>query len=311
MTSLPPPTFEPSGACWVCGTADLVPFHEALIELEQYREQDPELASYTGSTVWLRRCARCGFAQPERLPSLPRFFERMYDQRWSPAWVASEFESEAKDLIFSQVLAALGARVPRRPRRLLDVGTHAGRFLARAHQAGWTAEGIEVNPRTAAHAAACTGARIHRLGAAGLARLDSKFDALTLTDVLEHIPHPVDVLASARARLVSCGWIAVKVPCGPVQDLKERWRARLRPGYRPTLADNLVHVNQFSPRSLRLALERAGFTDVTIEIGAPERPPGRLSSAFRMAFYRTGRTLPLAAYTLLALNLQAYGRNPD
>ena len=35
----------------------------------------------------------------------------MYDQRWSPGWVASEFESEAKDLIFSQVLAALDARV--------------------------------------------------------------------------------------------------------------------------------------------------------------------------------------------------------
>jgi len=47
-----------------------------------YRDQHPELAAYTGETVWFRKCAACGFTQPERLPSLPGFFDRLYDQAY-------------------------------------------------------------------------------------------------------------------------------------------------------------------------------------------------------------------------------------
>jgi hypothetical protein len=45
--------------------------------LSAWREQDPELAAYTGEKIWLWRCEACGFAQPDRIPALPRFFERM------------------------------------------------------------------------------------------------------------------------------------------------------------------------------------------------------------------------------------------
>ena len=139
------------------------------------------------------------------------------------------------------------------------------------------------------------------------------FDAVTLTDVLEHIPKPLTVLSRAADLLAPGGWIAVKVPCGPSQLLKERWRGRLRPGYRPTVADNLVHVSHFSAPSLRLALERAGFSSIAIEPGAPELPQGAglrgsLSRASRRAVHFAARVVPAAVHTPLALNLQAYAR---
>jgi hypothetical protein len=109
--------------------------------------------------------------------------------------------------------------------------------------------------------------------------------------------------------LRSGGWIAVKVPCGPVQLFKETWRARLQRSYRATVADNLVHVSHFSPRSLRLALERAGFEQVTVEIAAPECPPASsMSTAARLALYEIGRVVPGSLHTPLALHLQAFGR---
>ena len=160
--------FVDVGACWVCGGHALARIHDAIIDLDVYRDQHPELAQYTGETVWFRRCASCGFTQPERLPSLAGFFDRLYDQLWSPDWVQQEFESEYKDLIFRTILAGLARRETAGPstplragRRLLDIGAHAGRFMRLARAAGWEPEGIELNPRTAAFAAKHTGLPVH------------------------------------------------------------------------------------------------------------------------------------------------------
>ena len=86
------PAFTATGGCWVCGALERRPYHEAIVDFSEYAGQDPELAAYTGVSVRLVKCAACGFGQPEHLPALPRFFERMYDQLWSPAWVQQEFE---------------------------------------------------------------------------------------------------------------------------------------------------------------------------------------------------------------------------
>ena len=94
--------------------------------------------------------------------------------------------------------------------------------------------------------------------------------------------------------------------------MKETLRARLRPSYRATLADNLVHVNHFSAASLARALAAAGFRDVTVVAAAPELPgdgaAGRLGHLGRLSAYHVARTLPGGAASPLAFNLQAYGR---
>jgi hypothetical protein len=83
-----------------------------------------------------------------------------------------------------------------------------------------------------------------------------------------------------------------------------------------SLADNLVHVNHFTPHSLALALRRAGFQHVSMRTGAPELPPARgsrvvhaLSRVVRLGIYGAGR-LPGAVHTPLALNLQAFASSP-
>ncbi|HVD91357.1 MAG TPA: hypothetical protein VNC21_03705, partial [Vicinamibacterales bacterium] len=139
--------------CWVCGSAELTPVHRAIFELAEYGRQDPQLAAYSGETVDIVACRACGFAQPAALPALPHFFDRMYDTRWSDAWIEEEHRAVYKDAIFADILRELGRRLPRDRRRLLDVGAHAGRFIAVARRAGWDAEGLELNPKTAAFAA--------------------------------------------------------------------------------------------------------------------------------------------------------------
>jgi SAM-dependent methyltransferase len=309
------PTFDPIRQCWVCDGSDLESVHELIFELSAYTSQDPDLAAYTGSRLSLCRCRRCGFAQPAALPALPRYFDRMYDQRWSREWIAAEFDAVYKDYIFDDILRMLGRRLDRSRRRLLDVGAHAGRFVSLARKAGWAAEGLELNPQTAAYAAERTGASIRQLNVHEVDVQSAAFDAITVTDVLEHIPDPVRVLTRAAALLAPGGWIAVKVPCGASQLTKEVWRGRLSSGYRPTVADNLVHVSHFSPSSLARALERAGFTDIRVEPGAPELPPvaglrGVLGRMPRLSLYHLARRLPGGVNTPITFNLQAYARRP-
>ena len=307
--------FEPLTTCQICGGSDLSPVHELAFDLAIYTSQDPDLAAYSGKKLDLRRCAGCGFAQPAALPSLPRFFDRLYDQRWSEEWIRTEFEAVYKDAIFREILHAMDTRLGPSRRRLLDVGAHAGRFIALARADGWAAEGLELNPQTAAYARQRTGALVRQLNVHEVDLHTAAYDAITVTDVLEHIPDPIRVLTRVAALLAPGGWVAVKVPSGPGQLRKERWRGRLIRGYRPTLADNLVHVNHFSPASLRIALERAGFCDITITPGAPELPatPGLRGAAFRTArrsLHLAARMLPGGLDLPFTLNLQAYARRP-
>jgi len=304
--------FEWIRRCWICGGASLERFHESCMDFQEYATQDPDLARYTGERVWIVRCADCGFGQPERLPTLPHFFDRMYDQRWADDWVEHEFEARSKDFIFSGILRELGARVTTAPKRLLDVGAHAGRFMHLAQGKGWMVEGVELNPRTAACASRRTGALVHRMNAHFLADEGRQYSAVTLTDVLEHIPEPARLLAALNRLVEPGGWVAVKVPCGPSQWAKEQTLAALT-AHKVSLAGNLVHVNHFSPRSLKLALEHAGFTRVIVRTGAPELLPllpggvrPVFSNAIRLAVYAAG-SVPGGVRTPFALNLQAYG----
>jgi len=310
--------FTPVPACWICGGTERVPVNRAIFEFSEYRRQDPELARYTGATVELVRCARCGFGQPAALPSLERFFDRMYDQRWSREWMEDEFRDATKDLIFRSVLGGLAKRLPPSRRTLLDVGAHVGRLIHTAARAGWKAEGVEVNPSTSAYAVEATGLTVHRAGLRDLAGEGRQFDAVTMVDVLEHIPEPVGALRTAARLLADDGWMAVKVPEGRNQLRKELIRGRVRRGYRPTVADNLVHVNHFTAGSLRRAMEQAGLVDVTVGSAAPVLPPHSAGAARRaigsvlpMAFWTISRALPGGEKSPLALNLIAFGRRAD
>ncbi len=309
----PPASFAPVPACWVCGGVSARRFHRLAFDFDLYAEQDPGLHAYTQRCAWLVRCTDCGFAQPDVMPTLPHFFERMYDQHWSEAWIEREFAAPYKDFIFRRILGELRRRRQSAGGRLLDVGAHAGRFMHAAQHAGWTVEGIELNPRTAACAARHTGAPVHVLNAHELGGRGLRYDAITMTDVLEHIPEPVSVLTTVARLVEPGGWIAVKVPCGSSQWHKERALAALRPSRRVSLADNLVHVNHFTPGSLARALRTAGFHDVDVETAPPElvyegSPASRIvSNAVRLAVYAAGR-LPGAVHTPLALHLQAFAR---
>jgi cyclopropane fatty-acyl-phospholipid synthase-like methyltransferase len=84
---------------------------------------------------------------------------------------------------------------------------------------------------------------------------DRSFDAVLLIEVIEHVPDPVDFLNRLRGLLDPKGQVFLTTPCG-----------ELRNGSRATNAyDTPEHVQFFTEKSLRLAVEKAGFSSITYE----------------------------------------------
>jgi SAM-dependent methyltransferase len=313
-----PMPFITTGPCWVCGGTDKVRVWSDPFDLSPYPRFGP-YAHAEHPPTWVVRCRQCGFGQPESLPAAADFFEMLYAIDWTTETLDREFRCGYKDAIFRNVLAGLERRLAAGlTRTVLDVGTHVGRFVYLAQQAGWQAEGAEFSALTAAYAAQRTGAPIHQGPAQALAARGLRYSAVTLNDVLEHIPRPAPVLADLRNLLHPGGVIAVKVPAGPAQRLKERIRRSLLRRADSGVGVRLVHVNHFTPSSLRRCLEGAGFRAVTIEVAAPDYMPASfaertggeaVAALLRLAVYQAARWIPGAIHTPLALNLQAYAVN--
>jgi cyclopropane fatty-acyl-phospholipid synthase-like methyltransferase len=84
---------------------------------------------------------------------------------------------------------------------------------------------------------------------------DRSFDAVLLIEVIEHVADPVDFLERLRRRLDPKGQIFLTTPCG-----------RLRNGRLVANAyDTPEHVQFFTEKSLRLAVDKAGFRGITYE----------------------------------------------
>jgi SAM-dependent methyltransferase len=136
--------------------------------------------------------------------------------------------------------------------RLLDFGCGSGTFLAEMHRQGWHVIGVD-----------SSAAAIERVRAElGLPALvgtlphpelkDSSFDVITMWHSLEHVHEPLEVLRKAHRLLVSRGRLVVAVPS--IASLAFRWFGAAWYGL-----DLPRHLTHFTPKTLGLMLERAGF----------------------------------------------------
>jgi SAM-dependent methyltransferase len=139
-------------------------------------------------------------------------------------------------------------------KRLLDVGCGGGWFLRVAKRLGATVQGVEPSA-AGAHSATLSGIDVYHGDlekyASGPGR-NQRFDIITANHVLEHTSNPVETLRTMRTLLEVDGivWIAIPNPTGYFgRKLREAWHS----------VDLPYHLQQFCPKSIALAGERAGL----------------------------------------------------
>ena len=176
-----------------------------------------------------------------------------------------QLSSKGELHLFHAVLERIRA-LTESPGELLDVGSSYGHFMALARGAGFSVKGIEIASEPARSARERLGLDIDESTLEGSRFAPGRFSAVTLLNVLEHVPDPFATLREC-ARVARPGAVLVIVVPNLIFAYPY-FRATRACGLEwavPTSAyDVPFHLSLFSPASLRHLLTHSGWTDVAV-----------------------------------------------
>lgn len=216
-------------------------------------------------------CAHCGFKHVVPLPTddeLRTVYSHDYYNTEKPLYIDRYLEDKPWwDGVYAERLERLEALLPAGRRRLLDVGSGPGLFLAAGRDRGWQVTGIEPSERASAHSRDVLGLDVRNLfldtqTAAGL----GLFDVVNLGEVLEHLRDPAAMLALAHGLLAPGGVLVLVVPndFNPFQQVLHDSM-----GVAPWWVAPPHHLNYFDPASLSALVHRCGFNVEHLETTFP------------------------------------------
>jgi 2-polyprenyl-3-methyl-5-hydroxy-6-metoxy-1,4-benzoquinol methylase len=147
--------------------------------------------------------------------------------------------------------------------KLLDVGCAMGIFLAMARERGWEVSGVDISDYAIRFA-------MERFGIDCFAGYlkdanlpDRYFDVITLWDVLEHFENPLEELKEVKRILTDDGIILFDTPnIDSLMRLFAHWTYKITGGllkYPVKKLYHQFHLYYFSPKTLRMLLDKAGF----------------------------------------------------
>jgi 2-polyprenyl-3-methyl-5-hydroxy-6-metoxy-1,4-benzoquinol methylase len=101
---------------------------------------------------------------------------------------------------------------PAGEKRLLDLGAAAGFFVEQAAAIGWRAQGLELSKWAADYAKEVVGVPVGQGTLRSARYADHSFDAVTMWEVIEHLPDPRTELAEIRRILRPGGMLHLSTP---------------------------------------------------------------------------------------------------
>lgn len=201
-------------------------------------------------------CGPCGFKHVLPLPTqneLAALYGEDYYARAKPLYLEQYREDlDWWRLVYAERFELLERRLGAGRRRILDVGSGPGYFLAQGAERGWETLGIEPSKQAAGHARELGVEIVERFLDGESAGQLGTFGAVNLCNVLEHVPDPAALLELAGGLLDPGGLLLVVVP----NDYNP-FQAALRAGagFDPWWVAPPHHLNYFEPASLVALLE--------------------------------------------------------
>jgi SAM-dependent methyltransferase len=215
-------------------------------------------------------CQRCGFKHIIPIPTakeLETAYQHDYYTREKPLYLERHREDlEWWNLVYSERYEILERYLEEGRRRILDIGSGPGFFLLNGKNRGWQVKGIEPSMQAAEHS--------HNLGldvvnafySEEIARGLGHFDAVNMSEVLEHIPDPGLLLSLVFNQLDEGGLVCIVVPndFNPFQIV-----LRDHLGYKPWWVAPPHHINYFDFNSLSNLVKKCGFEVIHREATFP------------------------------------------
>jgi 2-polyprenyl-3-methyl-5-hydroxy-6-metoxy-1,4-benzoquinol methylase len=232
--------------CCVCGASQAVPH---LVTWDR--------SHGLPGTFTFVRCASCGHVYLSPRPD-ERELARYYPPDYSAHPTAIDDEPRPWSRWSRRYGLAKRCRVVTgrlSPGRLLDVGCGTGNFLHEMRRHGWDVAGVEPSERAAEYARQRFGLDVRTGVLDDLDLPAGSFDAVSLWQVIEHVPDPRRTLAQVRRLLRPGGLLVVSAPNAGAVDARlfgrywVEWEAPR-------------HLNVFTRDGALRMLHDLAFTDV-------------------------------------------------
>jgi 2-polyprenyl-3-methyl-5-hydroxy-6-metoxy-1,4-benzoquinol methylase len=245
MDDAPPPMKSTLAACPVCGGEQIV----------------PHLDKPAHGEVWhVRKCRSCGHGFVANPPTLERLGEIQAALEADTSGSSSgEKLAPPRDDLENRTFARRIASLTPARGKTLDVGCGDGSATLCLSLEGFRPHLlIDFDPRAASTVEHIPDSTFDRIAFEELS-IDAHgpFDVIVMSHVLEHALRPLDWLAHARRLLSPQGLLAIGLPNfgGVYRFLGARDPFLIPP----------VHLQYFTPSSMRRALERSGLRVVRME----------------------------------------------
>lgn len=261
-----------------------------------YREDFSKILGISQDTSFpIAECTDCGFVYAGIVPP-QEFLNRVYDEvidpdagrfeSLSPSWVAHQLRLGA--LMLGELVDVFGDE----RFSVLDFGCGYGTLLQALPSPRVECIGFESSQRCLSY--------LRDRGVPVSGRLEEvrergPYHGIILSDVLEHVPAPRELLSVCRELLVAEGLVCVNVPAFDRASLDQAVSDRPF----PRTLNPWEHLNYFSPGTLRSMLSAQGFVlrepAGPVDVGVRPRLRGlrRLGnsakSILRLARYAMGR----------------------
>jgi 2-polyprenyl-3-methyl-5-hydroxy-6-metoxy-1,4-benzoquinol methylase len=199
----------------------------------------------------MNECRRCDSLYANPLPT-----RESLQQAYAEAAFDTGDEARYASQAYAEFLPAILARIEQRE-AALDIGTGDGAFLEQLERHGFRRlVGVEPSAAPVARAKPQIRPLIRHAPFRASDFEPGSFSLITCFQTLEHVDDPQSLCERAHALLHEGGALFV------VSHNRRALSARLLGRWSPIF--DIEHLQLFSPKSLRYALERAGFSDVEL-----------------------------------------------
>lgn len=233
--------------CWVCNGSNFTMFKNGVknISSSDFKITD---ARY-GTTMPLYKCTGCGFLQADTEGcTISSFYKNLEDIEYT----ASGLQRQKQ---FRSLLKHCSKYINSEKPFVLDIGAGTGLFVNETLKLGWDVQGIEPSVYLSSEAQK-TGLPVYT-GTFPHHNCTGPYNAVFLTDVIEHIENPLSLLSAIPEYLTDNGIVVIVTP--DVSSVMAKILGKKWWHYR------IAHIGYFNKKTLNKIMQAAGFSPLCLK----------------------------------------------
>lgn len=202
-------------------------------------------------------CSDCGLKFTD-ISINPRSLSALYDVKYFKGNVYRDYIQEARvrTRLFKEKLRIIQKDLPASG-RVLDVGCAAGFFLKVMRELGYKTHGVDISTYASNYARKILKLDVIEGELTDAFFPNDFFDIITMWDIIEHLPNPLETLAECNRIMKKGGFLVVETL--NTNSLMARILRQTWPLFEPP-----YHLFYFNRKTLKLILEMSGFRIIRV-----------------------------------------------